>query len=245
MALPCHTLDMIEHAASSDPTVRELLARHPRVAKVVEGIHPGIDFNVGGWSRSVYIANPEVEQHGLVELMDNNPLVCADTLSVPSPAATMALIALGPLAAASLITERPTFITNAVTEEEDIARSLATTGWDEGVTLVVDPHELDGVVMGSAMAVIAEPEDWDDIDSLYEERFGRSFFVRREEEADWQPSLVKGHPHAVFSLRYTPGEGTGLLTIRVLADRPGKAGAAQLVHAMNVMCGLEESLGIC
>jgi N-acetyl-gamma-glutamylphosphate reductase len=29
-----------------------------------------------------------------------------------------------------------------------------------------------------------------------------------------------------------------------MADRDGKAGAAQVVHALNVMCGFEESLGI-
>jgi N-acetyl-gamma-glutamylphosphate reductase len=29
-----------------------------------------------------------------------------------------------------------------------------------------------------------------------------------------------------------------------MADRNGKCGAAQVVHAMNVMCGFEESLGI-
>jgi hypothetical protein len=29
-----------------------------------------------------------------------------------------------------------------------------------------------------------------------------------------------------------------------MSDRDGKCGAAQFVHALNIMCGFEESLGI-
>jgi N-acetyl-gamma-glutamylphosphate reductase len=35
-----------------------------------------------------------------------------------------------------------------------------------------------------------------------------------------------------------------LLTVQVMIDRNGKGGAAQVVHAFNVMNGFEESLGI-
>mgnify|MGYP000986779237 CR=1 FL=1 len=55
--------------------------------------------------------------------------------------------------------------------------------------------------------------------------------------------IVANKPFAVYRLGLTPGDDTSLLTVRVLADKHGKCGEAQLVHALNVMCGFEEMLG--
>jgi N-acetyl-gamma-glutamylphosphate reductase len=94
------------------------------------------------------------------------------------------------------------------------------------------------------MAVIDTPESLGDIDALYEDAFGRSFFVRRDEASDWHVSLAVDKPYALYRVRIGPDEPNSLLTIRVMADIRGKCGAAQLVHALNVMAGFEESVGI-
>lgn len=235
---------MIDLAKSSNPHVRALLAQHPRVADVEHGGGEGVTFRVGGWMRDVQIGNPGIAISGLMEMMDNNPVVCADEVSVPSPVATLALIALGPLASASIISDSPTIISNLEEDEETVSRFVATTGWTGGVALHSEPVDLEGVLALTVMVAIDTPEDLDDIDELYEERFGRSFYVRRDEESVWAPELVRGTPKAIYRVRISPDLPQSLLTIRVLADMNGKAGAAQVVHAMNVMCGFEESLGI-
>ncbi|HEY0866062.1 MAG TPA: hypothetical protein VGE01_01715 [Fimbriimonas sp.] len=234
---------MIDLAATNDPSLLALLAAHPRVAEVCQGSAP-LEFRTGGWHRRIAVGDATIEQHGLVELMDNNPIVCADAMSVPSPAATLALIALGPLAAAGLILEPPAFQTNAPGGEAAIGDFLASAGWPGGVVLDHQEADLANVYAATAIAAIRTPEELDDIDDLYEERFGRSFFVRRDEQSDWHVNLVRHRPNAVYHLRVTPDEPACLLTVQVMADAKGKCGAAQMVHAMNVMCGFEESLGI-
>jgi N-acetyl-gamma-glutamylphosphate reductase len=233
----------IDLAITSDPRVRQLLERHPRVATVAEG-EGLLTWRQGDWTRRVFVGHTDVEQRGLIELMDNNPLVCADEASVPSPAATLALIALGPLAAASMIADTPRLIVNYPADEAEVGQFLATAGWGCGVAIHVEPVDLGSVLAATAMVEIPTPEDLDDIDALYEERFGRSFFVRRDEDSEWDPALVAGTPRAVYRLRIAPDQPNSLLTVRVLADREGKAGVAQLIHAMNVMSGFEESLGL-
>jgi hypothetical protein len=183
-----------------------------------------------------------VELHGLVELMDNNPLVCADEASVPPPISTLALVAFGPLAWAGLLVEPPTLIVSRSVEQENPADWLATAGYEGGLSVHEEPQELGSVIAATGMAKITTPSDWSDIDALYEERFGRSFFVRREEDALWDVALAQGKPECFYRLRYTPDEPHSLLTVFMLADEHGKCGAAQLIHAMNVMAGLEESI---
>lgn len=235
---------MIDVAQSANPVIREMLGRHPKVALVSEGLASGISFSQGPWQREVVIGQAAEPLYGLVELMDNNPVVCADRMSVPSVAATLALIALGPLADAGLIVDSPTVIVNIEGDEEEIISALAATGWKGGAFLHSELIDLEGVVAATVMVAIRTPEDLDEIDDLYEERFGRSFFVRRNEDSEWDPALVRGKPLALYRLRISPDQPNSLLTVRVLADLQGKAGAAQVVHAMNVMCGFEESLGI-
>jgi N-acetyl-gamma-glutamylphosphate reductase len=99
-------------------------------------------------------------------------------------------------------------------------------------------------VAANVVALIATPENWGDIDGLYRECYSHSFYVREHTGDDWDVALVSGRPYALYSLSYTPGEGSSLLTIKVMADCDGKCGAAQVVHAMNLMCGFEESTGI-
>ncbi len=94
------------------------------------------------------------------------------------------------------------------------------------------------------MAAVTTPDEPDDFDALFEEAYSRSFFVRRDETSPWDLDLVRGRPHAVYRLRLTPDEPLSLLTIQVMAARDGKAGAAQTIHALNIMAGFEETLGL-
>lgn len=233
---------MIDVAASADPKVRERLSRHPDVGEVRTGEHPGIDFEVGPWKRHVWIGKPELEVTGLVELIDNNPMVCADEMSIPDPVSTLALIALGPLASAGILLEAPAMISSIAGDEKQVSKFLTTAGWQNGIDLHVEPRDLGSVCAATAMAAIPTPQDWSEIDDLYEERFGRSFYVRKDDDGEWDPSLVKDKPYAVYRLSYTPDDASSLLTIHVLADLEGKCGGAQAIHAMNVMAGFEESL---
>lgn len=235
---------MVDRAETHDLAALQLLERHPRVTGVVPGDFAGIRFYQGTRAREVRVADPTAEVFGLLELADNNPVVCADSVSVPSPVSTLALIALGPIADAGLLADTPTVVTNVEADEDDLNRSLVTCGWQDGALLHVEPVDLEWVVTITAMAAIRTPEDPADIDALYEERFGRSFFVHRDETSVWDPGLVRGTPQALFRFTLALDQPESLLTVRVLADLNGKAGAAQLVHAMNIMCGFEESLGI-
>src|SRR5215218_131169 len=102
---------MIDRAEASDPRLLELLRNHPRVAEVTTSDEPCLAFHQGPWNRRVLSGDPTPALAGLVELMDNNPLVCADEASVPDPASTLALIALGPLIRAGLLVESATMLT--------------------------------------------------------------------------------------------------------------------------------------
>jgi N-acetyl-gamma-glutamylphosphate reductase len=176
--------------------------------------------------------------------MDNNPLVCADEASVPGPVSTLALIALGPLVRASLLKAEPTILSNALEDQASIERFLKGMGWNQGVVVAHEDQDLEGVLAATTIAEIETLPRLEDVDDLYAEAYGPSFYVRRDGDSAWHIQLVKGHPHAVFRLRITAGVEASLLTVQVMADKQGKCGAAQIVHAMNVMAGYEESLGV-
>lgn len=71
-----------------------------------------------------------------------------------------------------------------------------------------------------------------DIEELYDEAYGRSFLAMRAECA---------HPLAAS---YSVDSREGAPVVRFASRREGKAGAAQVVQALNVMAGFEDSLGI-
>ena len=231
-------------AASLDPAVAALLAAHPFVDLDRGGPERGVAFVQDGWERRVFVGRMEEDQRGILEIMDNNPLVCADSMSVPSAGATLALIALGPLAAGGLIAESPTIVSSVPLDEAEVASLMEPLGWFGGAYVHVEPQAIDPAIAATVMVAIRTPDDPDDLDALFEERYDRTLYVRRDETSEWDVGLVAGQPYALYRLRYAPDEGTSLLTVRVIADRDGKGGAAQVVHAMNVMAGFEESLGV-
>ena len=235
---------MIDRVEAGEPRLLAFLRSHPRISKVVESDVQGIRFSTGQWHRAVHQGNPGAPLAGLVELMDNNPLVCADEASVPDPASTLALIALGPLIRAGLLAERPTMMLSQDASEDLIAPFLALEGWSEGLTLDAQSLELGTAVAATVIAAIHTPSRAEDLDDLYAEAYGRSFFVRRDEDSEWDTRLVVDKAHALFRIRLAEDQPQSLLTIQVMADEHGKCGQAQLIHCMNVMAGFEETLGI-
>jgi len=235
---------MIDRAETSDPSLLSLLRKHPRVKEVLPGGDRGLRFQQGDWKRSIAVGDPSLAVCGLVEMMDNNPLVCTDSASVPDAGSTLALIALGPLVRAGLLVEPPTVMTNFPAEADLIGRFLDREGWSQGVTYALEPIDLDPVFVASVISAIKTPARLEDIDDLYEEAYGRSFFVRREEESAWDVGLVHSKAFAAYKMRIAPDEPNSLLSIQVMADKDGKCGAAQVVHCMNVMAGFEGTLGI-
>lgn len=236
-------------AASRDSAIARLLAEHPHVDLAPGGPERGVEFAqtlVSGldWPRRVAVGVMTEAQRGILEIMDNNPLVCADSMSVPSAGATLAMIALGPLLSGGLIADSPTIVTNVPLDESELAALMEPLGWFDGSYVHVEEATFGAVAAATVMVAIRTPDELDDIDALFEERYGRTLYVRRDEDSEWNPGLVEGKPFALYRLAIAPDAGTSLLTIRVLADQNGKGGAAQVVHAMNVMAGFEESLGI-
>ncbi len=233
---------MVEAAITRSESLNALLNLHPFVRVGVDSGSGALQFDEGTWRREISINNFDMECRGLVELMDNNPMVCADRVSLPGPVETLALIALGPLAKAQLIVEEPIVMANVPVAEACLSQWVVEAGWAGGVSAAVDEIELEGVVAVTVLCKIETPALLDSIDDLYDECFGRSFFIRREEEAEWDVALVKQQPYAVYRLGISEGEPHSLLRIQVMADREGKCGSAQIIHAMNVMSGFEESL---
>ncbi len=235
---------MIDVARSGDHAILQLLERHPQVGLVERSAHPGIWFRQGEREREVLQGASQTELYGLVEFMDNNPLVCANRMSVPTPVGILAAIALGPIIDAGLLLEPPTGLAS---QDDDVAATdqlLARMGSPVGVVFHANPVDLRGAVAATVIAAIQTPERLEDIDDLYNERFGRSFFVHRHEEGDWDVQRVKGGQNALYRLRIARDEPASLLTIQTMADGLGKCGAGALIHAMNVMAGMEESLGL-
>lgn len=221
-----------------------LLSRHPQVEWMGEA-PSGIRFQQGDWERRIEADRPDLPVKGLIELMDNNPIVCADEMSVPGPASTLALIALGPLLRAGTPLEPPSIAFSFEDSGEDIAAWLATESWAGGADCVYEPVDAGTVLACTGMAVVRTPDSPEEYRSLYEGCFGRSFFVRERSGPALPRSEVEGSPYAFFSVEVgASGEPTCLVVVRVIADRNGKCGAAQLVHAFNLMAGFEESVGI-
>ena len=224
-----------------DAVLMDLLKRHPDVELTGAAPTRGkLQFAVDGWQRRLGVGNPALEVHGLVEIIDNNPLVCADSASVPGPAETLLWIAAAPLARAGWLTDSPVFACTEPCDEDSLDREMSFMGFEGGVASHHEPVENGPLGYATLMAAIPGEIHGLQVRELFEECYGRAFFVRMTQ--DWQPEAVIGQPHALVRWSLTPDEPQSLLKVQVVADRSGKLGAAQLIHCFNVMCGFEESL---
>ena len=224
--------------------LRAAFSRHPLVSDVAFGTYRDVEFAIGDWQRSISVAISGVPCTGLVEIADNNPWVCADQVNVPSGPVTAALIALSPLAVAGLIADEPVIQLSEDVSRDELHRELSNIGYSGEVIVDTVAQDLGSVIAATVLVPVKTPEDPNELDGAFEERYGRSFFVRRDDESTWSTELVSDTPYGFYRLRYTPGDEMSLLTVQVMIDRNGKGGAAQVVHAFNVMNGFEESLGI-
>lgn len=238
---------MTVKVSTSDPAVAALLGEHASIEMV--GSHDDSAFAIlfqEDWTRRVFFGRPDVELAGLIETIDNNPLVCADSFSVPGPVSTLALIALEPLMRAGILVEDPVVQVMGAAEE-DVDPWLARCGWGGEVAISFPDDDLGSIIAINAIAVVDGKATPDEISNLYRESFSRSLYVHECTDGDWDTKLVAGRPFAGYRLTVSEcdqDEPTRLVTIRAMADRNGKCGAAQVVHAINVMCGFPESLGI-
>ena len=232
---------MVTVRAFGHPRLKELLDSHPLVllSSFEEHDKPKLEFETNR-SRIAYHGRPDLELYGLTELMDNNPLVCADAASVTGPEATLALIGLGPLAKAELLVGQPAIAFNFATRHpEEVDAALATEGWKGGAAIASSDEE-PSVLRAECIAEITLPGSSEDVWALYEECFGRSFFVR---ESSAPPT--ENDAHATYTIHLEEhGDGTALAKIVVASAREGKCGSGGLVHIFNVMAGYEESLGV-
>lgn len=238
---------MVTVKKPTDEPLATLLADHPEVQIDGESTQDRVlEIQQGSWTRSLFWGDQQADVRGLVELIDNNPIVCTDSLSVPGPMATLAAIALGPLIRANLIKEEPALhVTEIPDEPDDILTNLEILGLHQNISVGVEENNFGRVMVLNAMVEIPVMDDYSILDDLYDEAYARSFYVRRIDDQTWDTELVSGKPYAAYHLRLTPGEEQySLLTIQVMADRQGKLGACQVIHALNVMVGNEECLGI-
>lgn len=76
MSLIVHRIDRVETGSAP---LRGRLESHPAIKETGASSQlQGLTFWQGSWKREVRVGDPSPECAGLMELMDNNPLVCAD-----------------------------------------------------------------------------------------------------------------------------------------------------------------------
>ena len=85
----------IDRASSKCPAIRELLNQHPQVGLVSEG-NEWLEFEVGSWNRKISIYE-NCGSKGVLELIDNNPLLCADEFVLTGKTQLLSTLARAPL----------------------------------------------------------------------------------------------------------------------------------------------------
>lgn len=226
--------------------LKEWLSAHPGVQ--IESFdlasEDQISFESEGRTRRAVVGAIHLpETYGLIELMDNNPLVCADEASCPGPAATLALIGFGPLARACAISGPPSVVFSFETTFDESLAALRGVGLKHELIAACDPADMNTAVMATCVIPVAGLSS-EENEAIFEEAFSRSFFVRKAAPSQLTPHLVTGHAHAAYALSYCEDENESSVRVQVIADVNGKAGAGQLVHLFNLMAGFEESLGL-
>lgn len=85
----------IDRASSKNPAIRELLNQHPQVGLVSEG-NEWLEFEVDSWNRKIYV-DENCGSKGILELIDNNPLLCADEFLLTGKSHLLSTLAFAPL----------------------------------------------------------------------------------------------------------------------------------------------------
>lgn len=222
------------------------LAGHPHVevSSFCESAVSRMDWKQGNWSRVAHVGKPDLgENYGLIELMDNNPLVCADRASTPGAEATLALIATGPLLRADLLTGNANLHYSGEGDFEETTIALRRQSSTFAPQFSCEQGFANNVAQISARLEV-KPTTKGDLIELFEEAYGRSFFVKHLPGEEFKTSVPIHTPNAIYSLEIPDSITVETLFVHVKADINGKCGAAQLVHLYNIMSGNEESLGL-
>jgi hypothetical protein len=232
---------MIHLQAPADPGLRRLLSGRPEIDLDPAPLDsPRLVWDQDGWRRTIHIGPPRpLGQAGLLELMDNNPLVCADEASTPPPAAALALAAFGPIWQAGLALDEPAFESSSDAQLRPWLETVQFSG-DFLHESRGSHHDLESL---NLFLPIRNPGHWSDLDDLYREAYGGAFSVEEWGEGD-EPALAPESPMLAYRLRITPGEDESLFTVQTAGRRDGRLGPAQAVQMLNVMCGWEECLGL-
>lgn len=228
-------MTLVEAAKPDSAELSALLARHPGV-RLVDNGGPvqGVRFWQGDWERTLLVGDTTVEARGLLELVDNNPFVCADVASAPSAGVALAMIALGPLLRTGVVVGAPSLLSNVAVDAAELDDHARLLGWSGGIALEV--ADAQPWLEARANAGLAPGTEQADVDELYSEAFGRSFFVERVGPGNLLPVAP---PVARFSMERV-GDG---IRVTVACHPEGKCGPAGWVQAFDVMCGFEETLG--
>ncbi len=231
-------------AVTGNEILARLLAKHPEFVRA--SYSPNLtetEISDGVRTRRLFVGNPECELYGLLELMDNNPLVCADEVSIPSAAASLALIVLGPLLLSGLLLEPPVLLKSLEVGEAELNAAWNTVGGPYEIEGHTELFEVPGVSFASGMGKVKTLEDPREIAELYQERFDKSSNILRSPPLEWRSDLVLGKPLALYRVAVIPDHPESLASIHVMADGSGHWEAAQLLSAINVMYGFEDALG--
>lgn len=214
----------------ADPGLAAAFSRHPEIRlEAGEPTRGEASWKQGTWARSI-ARGSDAEVRGLVEVIDNNPMVCCDDFATPGPMATVALLALAPAARASMLGS-PVRLAFSHDPEPSLSGFLDEAGISQW------HGEASGggkVCRASARFTPSQGSSRSDLEAAYAEYYDRAFFVRTG-QAD-----PTGSASGYVWLKF---DGDDVLA-SAAADAQGKAGAAQVVHAFNVMCGFVESLGV-
>lgn len=207
-----------------------LVRRHPRLLSPQSGSMCALEFGLNSYRRSIVVGYRERYPVGLIELFDNNPIVCAETVCLPAPVSTLALLAIDPLSKAGLGSGTLHVSCSAHCELDDIKPFLNQLG--DRVNLRLDARVVADEGCVAVEVELAGDQTAEDIEELYDDAYGRSLLVMRDKEA---------HPLAAS---YSVVKVGDTAVVRVASKIEGKAGAAQVIQALNVMAGFEDSLGI-
>lgn len=236
-------MESIEVCLTTDEVLNSLLKDHPKL-KVTAQTCSDLQFSLGHWHRVIKVNDSASYPAGLLESMDNNPLVCADVVNVPGPGETLLLIALVPLIKASFLLEPPVYVSTDPISVPAMQCFLEEFRHDFDVEVMTEGIGERDLVAGSLIAKVPNGLPLSVFEGLFDEIYGRSFFVRKATAGVWEESQVLGTPIGMYQLGIESDGQTTLLKVRVMADRNGKCGAAQILQFLNVMCGFEEDLGV-
>lgn len=236
------TIRIIECTGSV--ALRDLLKRHPGVA--LEEWRPSehlvIRFLEGEMQRTLEQGRVADDgTYGLIELMDNNPLVCTEHASVPGALATLGLICLAPLARAGMLAPQPTVEPSFQEDVAELNAALRLEGFSDGVRVASSGGSRQGLLTLRCVAPV-RTRNAAEVEELFAELYGRSFFLRPASVL--KDDEVAGTPFGAYKLDASRIESDGVLEVRAAADADGKCGAGQMVHGFNVMAGFEEDLGL-